>query len=264
MAEARYAIYFSPYPESDLWLFGSRWLGRDSATGGALKRLPVRSVTPGRVREITAQATKHGFHAALKAPFYLARSCDRQMLDEALEAFAAAHEPLELAALELAEVDDFIALRPREESVLGQKLAADCVRAFDHFRKKGMPQRGSETLHPDGGKGGSVAQSKLRDQGGHPYVMDEFRFHMPLTDRLDRDERQAVLADLKGHAQGVLGKPLKVDALSLLRQNTPGDGFEVVKCYRFNPLPRPRWPRQKNPPMSPDPNHCRSTQHRRP
>jgi len=241
MSSTRYAIYFSPEPESDLWLFGSRWLGRDSATGDKIKRLTVSAITPERQREITAAAALYGFHATIKPPFRLAKGHDLETLDEALEAFAASYQPVTLPALEVAELDGFIALQPTEPSERLQKLAADCVRAFDHFReppsKMELERRRQVEL--------SDTQRKMLDAWGYPYVMDEFRFHMTLTGRLEAAERKAVLADLQELGKDIAGKAVCIDVLTLLQQKSAEEPFEVVKCYPLISLSQAQWPRQK-------------------
>ena len=241
MSSTRYAIYFSPEPESDLWMFGSRWLGRDSATGDELKRLAVKAISPDRLQEITATAARYGFHATLKPPFQLAQGHDLEMLDEALEAFAASHEPVTLSALELAELDGFIALRPTGPSAPLQHLAADCVREFDHFRKPPSETELSRRREADL----TDAQSEMLDAWGYPFVMDEFRFHMTLSGRMDGDERKTVLVELEAHVKDIVAKPLRIDVITLMQQKSAADSFEVVKCYPLISLSQTQWPRQK-------------------
>jgi len=241
MSSTRYAIYFSPEPESDLWMFGSRWLGRDSATGDELKRLAVKAISPDRLQKITATAARYGFHATLKPPFQLAQGHDLEMLDEALEAFAASHEPVTLSALELAELDGFIALRPMEPSAPLQHLAADCVREFDHFRKPSSETELARRREADL----TDAQSEMLDAWGYPFVMDEFRFHMTLTGRMDEGERKAVRAELEAHVKDIVAKPLRIDVMTLMQQKSAADSFEVVKCYPLISLSQAQWPRQK-------------------
>jgi len=241
MGDIRYAIYFSPEPESRLWLFGSRWLGRDTATGDDLKRLAVKDISAKRLAEITAAPAHYGFHATLKPPFRLAKGHDLEMLDEALEAFAAAREPFTIAGLELAELDGFIALRSINNSKALDRLAADCVKEFDHFRKAPSKKELGKRLKGDL----TPRQKKMLEKWGYPYVMDEFRFHMTLTERLKGKERKAVLAELEGHAKKVVGKKLKVDVITLCKQSNADAPFEVVKCYQFNRLPKTRWPQRK-------------------
>ena len=68
----RYAIYFTPDPESALWRFGCAAIGYDAARACAVDGLdhPVlRTELAVAYREAPA---RYGFHATLKAPFALA------------------------------------------------------------------------------------------------------------------------------------------------------------------------------------------------
>ena len=66
---ARYAIYYTPAPDTALAEFGADWLGWDSATG--LKR-QQRAFEGADIGAITKQPRKYGFHGTLKPPFRLA------------------------------------------------------------------------------------------------------------------------------------------------------------------------------------------------
>jgi len=241
MTGTRYAIYFSPEPESDLWLFGSRWLGRDSATGGALECPELKTLTTERHKEITAVPAKYGFHATLKPPFHLAKGCDRQILDEALEVFASVRETITVPALELSELDGFIALRPKDKCEPLDELATDCVRDFDHFR---APPTTSELARRN--KANLTAnQKKMLETWGYPYVMNEFRFHMTLTDRLVDDERKTVVAEIAPYVRSIMNTPVQINLITLYAQKNASAPFEVVKCYMLNGLPNSRWLQQK-------------------
>lgn len=241
MGNPRYAIYYSPEPESDLWRLGSCWLGRDAATCDALPRLKTKNLDADWVEEITAQPAHYGFHATLKPPFYLSKGHDLEMLDEALEAFAAAREPFKIPALELADLDGFVALRPQKKSKALNQLAEDCVKAFDHFRAPPCDKELKKCLSADL----TNDQAALLNAWGYPYVMDEFRFHMTLSSRLKAKERKAVLEALTPHTKGVIGKKMKIDVLTLFKQKNKDEPFCVVKCYPLNRLAKPRWPKRK-------------------
>lgn len=242
MGKSRYAIYYCPEPETPLWRFGSRWLARDSATGDDMKPLKVKDLSPERVREITAAPRLYGFHATLKPPFRLSKGTDREMLDEALESFVASHPPFKVPALELAELDGFIALRPKKECKDLDEFAATCVKAFDVFRAPPTTKELDKRLKTDLTK----PQFKYLEKWGYPYVMDEYRFHMTLTERLDAAERATVLKALKREAKTTLtGKPWTLDVITLLRQKKAGQPFEVVKCYPLMPYAASRWPVKK-------------------
>lgn len=239
MGKARYAIYYAPDPQSPLWNFGARWLGRDAATSDDVKRIKIKDVKSNRIEEITQRPGQYGFHATLKPPFHLAKDYDRAMLDEALEAFTMTHEPFEVPALELDELDSFIALRPHKTCPALDNLAAICVKEFDSFRaapsKKELEKRNIADL--------TKTQRKLLEKWGYPYVMDEYRFHLTLTDRLDDLERQVVLKGLEDALQTVLtSNPWTLDAITLMRQKKVDEPFKVVKRYPLTPIAKNQWP----------------------
>jgi putative phosphonate metabolism protein len=239
MSKARYAIYYAPDPESPLWDFGSRWLGRDAATRKDVKRIDIKGVKSNKVEKATQGPRHYGFHATLKPPFRLTEDHDRSMLDEALEAFSMAQEPFEVPALELAQLDGFIALRPQEPCKALNDLAANCVKDFDQFRaapsKKELEMRTAADL--------TMAQHKMLETWGYPYVMDEFRFHLTLTDRLLDQDRQDILKGLEDAMENILStNPWTLDAITLMRQKKPDEPFYEVKRYPFTPHAKNRWP----------------------
>ena len=83
----RYAIYFAPAEDSELWRFGINWLGRDPITGQVLEQPSV----PGLSSEMLAAATEsprnYGFHATMKPPFHLADGADAAGLRRAAAQF---------------------------------------------------------------------------------------------------------------------------------------------------------------------------------
>lgn len=239
MSKARYAIYFSPETKSPLWRLGSCWLGRDSASGESMKRLSIKGIKDARIAEITATPRHYGFHATLKAPFYLAKDLDRQMLDESLEAFCAGHKPFKVPALHLNVLDDFIALYPVKKCQDLDDFAADCVRAFDIFRAPPTKEETKKRLGADL----TAKQKKLLDKWGYPYVMDEYRFHMTLTERLKTKERMAVLEGLAEEVKDLSqDKAWTFDTITLVRQKNAKEMFKVLKSYTFSRASTSRWP----------------------
>ena len=130
----RYAIYFTPAPDAALWRFGSSVLGYDSRARAAVG-FPQHSLwlEPWFLR-LQETPARYGFHATLKAPFELAEGVRERALLERAAVFSGVCAPLCLPALEVALLDDFIALRPLSEDAELNRLAATCVREFDHLR----------------------------------------------------------------------------------------------------------------------------------
>ena len=68
---------------------------------------------------------------------------------------------------------------------------------------------------------------------GYPYVMDEFRFHLTLTERLAADEADRVGAALATMAAPLCRAALDIDAIALFRQPERGAQFGLVGRHRL-------------------------------
>lgn len=216
----RYAIYYSPDPGSPLAAFSQAWFGPDSKLKSPLGRDYIDSITAG--------ARRYGFHGTLKPPFELSPALSLDGLMAAARVFARTVAPVELPPLELAVIGKFIALTPSYESAALEKLAAACVRAFEAFR---VPMTAEQFAQYKLNKL-TVHQEQMLKHWGYPYVMEEFRFHMSLTDKIeDEAEREKVMDELAKIAAPVIGKPMQVKAITLFRQ--PGSNEPMVPVERI-------------------------------
>ena len=68
---------------------------------------------------------------------------------------------------------------------------------------------------------------------GYPYVMEEFRFHLTLTGRLDADEGAAIGRMLAPLVDPFCQEPLSVDAIAVYHQESRDAPFRIVKRYRL-------------------------------
>ncbi len=205
----RYAIYYTPAPESALAVFGAAWFARAA---------PCLD-TPRR----------YGFHGTLKAPFRLAAGAEEAGFLGAVESFAASRPTLAGPPLGLAVLAGFLALAPSEPFGALDRLAADCVAAFDRFR---APPTEAE-LNRRRRTGLSPCQEALLRRWGYPYVMEAFRFHMTLTGRLNDAElaRECALAEaMLGGAK----PPLLIDALTVAVEPVEGASFEILRRFEFS------------------------------
>lgn len=222
----RYAIYYAPEPGSALDALGRAWLGTDvHAAVPAAGRL-----TPARLAEITASPKRYGFHGTLKPPFALNPVNRAEDLLAAARVFARSRAPVEIPPLELAVIGKFIALSPVAESAALERLAAACVRAFEGYR---MPLSAEQQ---DGYKLNklTVHQEQMLEHWGYPYVMEEFRFHISLTDRIDDDdERAAVMELLAPLARPVLGAPIMIRDIVVFAQDGAGQPMTPVERIPF-------------------------------
>jgi len=226
-AAIRYAIYYAPAPDDPLTLAAAAWLGRDAFGRGPGPGPSVPGFSPEEVETRTVDARRYGFHATLKAPFRLAEGRSAAELAEALARFAQETAPATLAGLALADLDGFFALVPAEPSPALDALAARIVEGFEPFRapltSEEMAKRRPERLSP--------RRRLYLERFGYPLVLEEFEFHMTLTDRLPPEERAKMRAALEQVFSPALLGPRAVDRLALFREDRPGAPFAAEAMF---------------------------------
>jgi hypothetical protein len=122
-------------------------------------------------------------------------------------------------------ISGFIAVVPAQPSAELLQLAADATREFDPFRAPLTPEdrarRNPAKLTP--------RQCEYLDRWGYPYVMEEFRFHMTLTGRLDSARREPVMAMLRERFAAIGLKTIAIDRIALFREDHAGARFRIVR-----------------------------------
>jgi putative phosphonate metabolism protein len=225
----RYAIYHAPAPGSDLDRFGAQLLGYDAFTGEDLP-FPdgVMQMAPDW-RDLTRDPRKYGFHATLKAPLSLAPGKTEAEFLAACEAFALMPRAIPVIRPVVGSISGFIAVIPAEPPAELLGLAADCVREFDSFRAPLKPEdrarRNPAQLTP--------RQREYLERWGYPYVMEDFRFHMTLTGRLDAGRREPVLTMLQNRFAAIGLETLAIDRIALFRQDNADARFRIVKHWKL-------------------------------
>jgi putative phosphonate metabolism protein len=229
----RYAIYYAAAPGSELDRFGANLLGYDAWSGedlpfpdGVAERMPDW-------RDLTQDPRKYGFHATLKAPLMLAENKTEAELVAACAAFADTPRTIPVIKPVVNSISGFIAVVPAERSAELERLADDCVSAFDAFRTPLTPEdrarRNPSRLTP--------RQCDYLDRWGYPYVMEEFRFHMTLTGRLNDTRRAPVLAMLRDRFATIGIERLAIDAIALFRQDNTSSRFRIVDHWKLRSSP---------------------------
>ena len=220
----RYAIYFAAGADSALSRFGAELLGYDAYTGeeppfadDALRVAPDW-------RDITADPRRYGFHGTLKAPMALAAGRTEAELLAACAAFAGKARPIPVIRPVVGAISGFIAVIPAQPVDALQKLAADCARDFDCFRPP-LTAEDRARRKPDRL---SERQRDYLDRWGYPYVMEEFRFHMTVTGRLDADRRGPILEMLRARFAGLGLDTLEIDRITLFKQDDAKTRFRVI------------------------------------
>ena len=236
---ARFAIYAAPGAGRAVDSYSAalrdkaeRWIGR-SVTGSPVAPAVPAGWTRAAVDAITSDARRYGFHATLKAPFRLAEGRTAAELEAALARFAATRPGVLVPQLSLARLGGFFALVPGAAATDLQALADEVVTGFDSFRAPAsdaeLARRNAAALTP--------RQRELLKAWGYPYVLDEFRFHMTLTDRIPRERRPEVERTLHGWFGALLGAALPVAEVALFTEAAPGAPFTLHAVYPLQPIP---------------------------
>jgi len=212
------------------------WLGR-SVVGGSPAPAPAAPAgwTRAEVEAITVDARRYGFHGTLKAPFRLADGRDVAALDAAVADLAGARDPVVLPGLRVASLGGFLALVPTGPVPALDTLAADVVTGLDAFR---APPTEAETARRDPAAL-SPRQRELLATWGYPYVLDRFRFHLTLTDRIPTADLPRVEAALTAWFADGTHRPVAVDALALVVEDAPGAPFRLHSVHPLHPRATP-------------------------
>ena len=204
----RAALYYAPEAEDPLWARGCAWLGRNPETGEILA-----SAYPA----LTAAPRRYGFHATLKAPIPLRHGLDAFVQDAT--ALAARTSMFDLAPLKVTALGTFLALC-YEACPAMDALAADCVVALDHHR---LPEDAAAQAKRAAGRSGK--QTAYIARWGYPFVLDEFQFHMTISESMENNPLAAVAAAFFAPA---LALPRRVGSLAVFVEDTPGAPFRLT------------------------------------
>jgi putative phosphonate metabolism protein len=223
----RYAIYFTPPSNDPLLKVAANWLGRNAFTGQPVRPPQIRNLPHEDITKLTESARRYGFHATLKAPFYLADGLEEHELLSALMHFASSIDPVEIPKLKIANLDGFFALVPEEPVAKLSQLANDIVVAFDRFR---APPSAQEIARRNPDKM-SISERRNLEQWGYPYVFDDFRFHMTLTSPIAEADREKISQMLSEFLEPVLEEPVEINNIALFIESESGAPFEVHSLH---------------------------------
>lgn len=228
----RVAIYYAPDTPSDAWQSGSRWLGRNAATGQLLTQPAVDGIAKEVLTELTSHPRRYGWHATLKAPFQLAPGHTLSTLRTGVQQFCQGRQPFDLAAWDLSTIDGFLSLRPQHSPPELAQLAADCVQQLHFFAaplsEAALARRRLAAISPE--------EDALLLAWGYPYVLQHFQFHFSLTGPLNlipEDLLPLLMLAAKTHFHKVPAE--RVDRLSIFIEPRPGDDFQLLEQIEFRP-----------------------------
>jgi hypothetical protein len=220
----RYAIYFVPAADSPLYRYGSSVLGYDCYTGDTLPPPGELAADFADWSLLTEQPRRYGFHATLKAPFPLLPDCPEARLVSALASFAGLGHVVATIQPAIKMLGDFAAIVPRVPQPAVDALAANCTTIFDAFRAPMSAQERARRV----ATGLSRSQIENLDRWGYPYLFADFRFHMSLTGRLASRRRDVLDALRRGFQRIGTDRPIAIDRLALVRQESAQAAFRVV------------------------------------
>jgi hypothetical protein len=218
----RFAVYYAPRPGA-LALRAHAWLGRDPAGGADLPQPALPGVADPAA--ITAAPRRYGFHGTLRAPFRPAHGVSEAAIRDRVAALAARLQPVVCQGLQLEDLQGFLALTPRGCEAALLDLAAQVVEGTNDLRApltaEEIARRRPDRL--------TDRQRALLDLWGYPQVMEEFRFHLTLTDRLA--DPGPVRAALAAHFAGLLDLPFAVQDLCLFGEDAETGRFHLLHRY---------------------------------
>jgi hypothetical protein len=219
----RYAIYFVPALDSDLYRFGSAVLQFDAYAARSV--LPPEELRGEAWRELTDEPRRYGFHATLKAPFYLSPSSSEPQLVSAMQSFAAIGRRVATITPVVRILSGFIAVVAEQPNPSLDGLAADCTTIFDAFRAPmSAPERARRLA-----AGLNPSQIENLDRWGYAYSFGEFRFHLTLTGGIEVARRDAALRTLQVLFERMRGGgPVAVDRIALVKQDSAEANFRVL------------------------------------
>ncbi len=218
----RYAIYFTPPPNSPWWAFGAHWLGRDECTNQALAQPALADMPAQQLLQLTADPRRYGFHATLKAPFTLRDGVTETDLLARMRALAQQLTPVALGPMVATRLDNFTAVLPRTAPAALGNLAESCVTALDDLRAPLSPQDLARRL----AQNLDARAQELLMQYGYPHVMERYQLHFTLTGPIAEPLAQVVLHAVEGSVARLnQERPLVLDRLCLFVESEPSANF---------------------------------------
>ncbi len=227
--QERFAVYFAPDADSEAWRLAASWLGADALSGAPVRQPDIEGIAAEEFAAATASARRYGFHATLKPPMVLAEGYDVERLLAAAERFAAFQKPIPPVRMRLDWLSGFLAIVPAAKDAALTQFAANCVAHFEPFRRPMTEDERQKRL----AAGLTHRQSELLDQYGYPYVMDEFRMHFTLTDRIAFERQEAIMQAAEAHFSAVLAEAWPIESISIYREAAPGENFVRLADFRL-------------------------------
>src|ERR1700722_10062052 len=218
----RVALYYAPEADDPLWARGCAWLGHDPETG---RDLPQPDID-GLAAQVT-EPRRYGFHATLKPPMQLTAPLD-QFLGE-VKHFCRETEPFAMPRLDVTLLGRFIALCPSAassaESAELHAFADACVACLDAYRR---PEDAAAQAKRTAGR--TEPQRQNIAKWGYPFVMEDWRFHMTLS---NPSADETLMDAAKRHFSEALALPRRVASVAVFAEPAAGEPFQLLERIGF-------------------------------
>ncbi len=215
----RYAIYWTPAPETAMAEFGALWLGGTETFG----------LAPAFTARAIKSPAHYGLHATLKAPFRLRDDVSPRALQDALDEFCSTRRPASGGPLALAQYQRYLTLALNGNTADIDWLAAESVTHFDRFRAPleeiDRNRREIDSMSP--------REATFLEEFGYPYVLSDFRFHISLAGPLAASELDETAKALDPHLASFVTGPFQIEDLTLLGEPKGGGVFKILSRHRF-------------------------------
>jgi len=132
--------------------------------------------------------------------------------------------PVDIGLLHLTDLGGFLALCPASPVPALSDLAAACVTDTDAFR---APQTKDE-IAKRRANGLTARQEENLRRWGYPYVLEDFRFHITLTGRLNDAKRDVMKTALQPRLALILSEPVLLRDICLYGEPLDGGPFRVI------------------------------------
>jgi Protein of unknown function (DUF1045) len=219
----RFAVYYAPRPGN----FAARanaWLARDPETGISLPQPMLLGIADPAA--IIADPRRYGFHGTIRAPFRPAEGTGLPEVAACVARLAASLAPVVCDGLALENLHGFLALTPLGCEAGLLDLAARVVEGTNDLRAP-LTEAEIARRRPDRL---SARQKDLLSRWGYPFVMEEFQFHLTLTDRLAGAEVAPAAEALKSYFIPVLPRPFVIEDLCVFGEDEAGQ-FHLLHRY---------------------------------
>ncbi|MDO9639222.1 MAG: DUF1045 domain-containing protein [Pseudotabrizicola sp.] len=212
----RFAVYYAPRPGAFADATAAL-LGWDNARACPVPQ-PDLPGLPAPLTSLTSDPRKYGFHGTLRAPFRPAASLGMEDVADAVRTLSRELAPVSCDGLRVENLHGFLALTPSGDLSPLNTFAATIVRATNPLRAplnaEERARRRPETLTP--------RQLALLDHWGYPHVLEEFHFHLTLTNRLTDAQAARTAPVLSAHLAPILPKPFTIEDLCLFGEDAAG------------------------------------------